>query len=288
MKTSVSLPVGRHGLLFLAFAVSTIFSCSEKPTDTIIIYTDSIVTDVSRHPIGINLDYFMDGDLDLRRTRNTTEALKAMGVKFLRYPGGDKSDLNLFSVPPYDSARPSLARTGKGAVDDYANILKDYKDFKYDVLDFDEFISVCRTLGAEPVVVVPSDSYLKNFPPGCTFTGRADLIKHAAEWVRYSNIKKKYGVKYWMVGNECWNPNNPNFTAEIYAQDVLDFSKAMKAVDSTILIAANGNNANYFKPIIQKAGDLIDYLTLSNYPVWDYKAGYSTYRDTFQNLEGAW
>jgi alpha-L-arabinofuranosidase len=255
-----------------------------EPDAILTIYPDSILNDVSRHPIGINLDYFMDGDRYPNGQRVTTDALKKMGIKYLRYPGGDKSDLNLFSVPPYERSVPTLARTGKGAVDDYVYILKDYKNFKYDVLDFDEFMTMCSELHAEPVIVVPADSYLKKYPPGCTWTDRESLIKNAVEWVRYANIKKRYRIKYWMVGNECWNPNNVNSTAEIYAQDVLDFSKAMKAVDPSITIAANGNNADYFKPVIQKAGDAIDYLTLSNYPVWDYHRGYFTYRDTLQNL----
>ena len=214
---------------------------------TIKIYTDSIVSDVSHHPVGINIDYFMDGDRYPDGQQLTTKALKEMGVKYLRYPGGDKSDLNLFSIPPYEKADPRLARTGKGAVDDYSNILKNYNDFRFDVLDFDEFIGMCKELSAEPVVVVPADSYLGNYPKGTSVTKREDLIKHAVEWVRYANIKKKLGIKYWMVGNECWNPNNPNSSAEIYAKDVLDFAKAMKAVDSTITISANGNNADYFK-----------------------------------------
>ena len=272
-------------LLILTVLIGT--SCREnRTTETVYVYTDSVVTDVSRHPVGMNVDFFMDGDLDLKRSRNTTDALKAMGVRYLRYPGGDKSDLNLFSVPPYEKSVPTLARTGKGAVDDSANILDAYKVFRYDVLDFDEFMTMCRKLDAEPVIVVPADSYLKDYPAGCTFTGRDDLIKNAAEWVRYANIKKNYGIKYWMVGNECWNPNNPNSTAEIYARDVLDFATAMKAVDTTITISANGNNEDFFKPVIQIAGDVIDFLTLSNYPVWNYSRGYLTYRDTLQDLIG--
>ena len=253
-------------------------------SDTLVIYPDSIVSNVSHHPVGINLDYFMDGDRYVNPKRTVTDALQAMGVKYLRYPGGDKSDLNLFSVPPYEKSQPTLARTGKGAVDDYVRILKDYKGFKYDVLDFDEYIAVCRSIRAEPVVVVPADSYLKNYPAGCTWTGREALIRHATEWVRYSNIKKKYGVKYWMIGNECWHPNNPNSTAEIYARDVVDFSKAMKAVDPAIAIIPNGNTEEYFGTILKIAGDYIDYLCLSNYPVYNWRAGYKTYRDTLQYL----
>ncbi len=272
-------------VLFLIASSVLLESTKVKGQDEILnVYVDSVVSDVSRHPIGINLDYFMDGGRYPHPKHSVEDALKGMGVKYLRYPGGDKSDLNLFSVPPYDKSRPTLARTGKGAVDDYVEILKDYKDFKYDVLDFDEYMTLCKHLNAVPVVVVPADSYLKKYPPGCTWTGRADLIKNAVEWVRYANIKKKYGVKYWMIGNECWNANNENSTAEIYAQDVLDFAKAMKAVDPSIAIIPNGNSVDYFGTIIKKAGDYIDYLCLSNYPVWNYYAGYKTYRDTLHNF----
>jgi alpha-L-arabinofuranosidase len=273
-------------IFFLPLALCLwLFSCTVKNVDeTVRIFPDSLLADVHHHPIGINLDYFMDGDRYSNPSRSVTDALKEMGVKYLRYPGGDKSDLNLFSSPPYEKAQPLLARTGKGAVDDYERILKNHREFKFDVLDFDEFMTMCRNIHAEPVVTVPADSYLKKYPPGCTFTGRAALIKHAVEWVRYANIKKHYGVKYWMIGNECWHSNNPNSTAAIYATDVLDFSRAMKAVDPTIAVIPNGNSTDDFKTLIKIAGNNIDYLCVSNYPVYNYHAGYLTYRDTLHYL----
>ena len=279
---------GRLVLLFLIIVASATLFISFTPKETvqITIYTDSVLNDVSNHPVGINLNYFMDDGRYPNAPRSTTEALKAMGVKYIRYPGGDKSDFNLFSTYPYEKSAPALARTGKGATDDYANVLKNYKEFKWDVLDFDEFIIMCRKLNAEPVVVVPADGYLKNYPEGCTFTSRDSLLKHAQAWVRYANIKKKYNIKYWMIGNECWNKNNENSNYDIYAKDVLDFAKAMKAVDPTIATIPNGNTVEEFGKVITVAGDYVDYLCLSNYPVWDYRAGYLTYRDTLQNLTG--
>ncbi len=261
-----------------------LLSCVKRPEPLVItIDPDSVLADVSNHPVGINLDYFMDGDRFPDASQPVTQVLSEMGVKYLRYPGGDKSDLNLFSVPPYDRSYPTLARTGKGAAD-YPRVLKNYREFKYDVLDFDEYIALCREINAEPVVVVPADGYLVDYPPGDTWTKREDLIKHAVEWVRYSNIKKKYNVHFWMIGNECWHQNNENSTAEIYAKDVLDFAKAMKAVDSSIAIIPNGNSVDFFSEVIRTAGDYIDYLCLSNYPVYNYYSGYISYRDSAQNL----
>jgi hypothetical protein len=87
-----------------------------------------------------------------------------------------------------------------------------------------------------------------------------------------------------MIANESWNSNNVNSTADIYAQDVIDFSKAMKEVDSTILIIANGDHDEFIKTVINRAGDYIDRLTSSNYGVWNFDRGYKTYQDTAQVL----
>jgi len=227
----------------------------------------------------------MDDDAYLKPKRSTVEALKALGVKYLRYPGGNKSDFYFFSVPPYQKSQPTLARTGKGAVgDSRAKILKDYSQFKYDVLDFDEFMDICHTIEAVPVICVAADEYLVDYPQGCTVSDRQTLIQHAVEWVRYANIKKKYNVKYWLIGNESWHKQNENSTPEIYANDVVDFSRAMKAVDPSIKIVANGRTIQWWQKALPICVKDIDYLCVSNYPVRDYKKGYLTYRDNITDL----
>lgn len=248
------------------------------------VYPDSVLADVSHHPVGINLDYFTDDDRYLEPETRTADALKKMGVKYLRYPGGNKSDFYFFSVPPYEKSIPTLARTGKGAVGGRQRMLNNYSEFAVDVLDFDEFMDMCREIGAEPVICVAADEYLVDYPEGCTWASRDELISHAAEWVRYANVRKGYGVKYWLIGNESWHRQNKNSTAEIYARDVVDFSKAMKAVDPSIKIIPNGNSVDFWEKVITIAGDYVDHLCLSNYPVYEYKAGYLTYRDTLQDL----
>ena len=260
--------------------------CSDtKSRVRVTVFPDSVLSNVSNHPVGINVDYFMDDDKFLKPARSTVEALKSMGIKYLRYPGGNKSDQYLFSLPPYEKSQPALARTGKEATG-YERVIKDYRDYKHDVLDFDEFISMCREVGAEPVIVVAADEYLVKYPQGNSVTNREGLIRNAVEWVRYSNIRKKYNVRYWMIGNECWHENNVNSTPEIYARDVVDFSHAMKAIDPSIFIIPNGNSVDFFKTLLSIAGNDIDYLCLSNYPVWNYTAGYVSYKDTLKDLLG--
>ena len=274
---------------FLSFVISftiLLHACNSSNYETIIhIFPDSVLSDVSNHPVGINTDYFMDDDNYLNPERKLVDALRDMGVKYLRYPGGNKSDFYFFSIPPWEKSIPTLARTGKGAVGGRDRMLnEDRTDFAVDVMDFDEFIALCRELDAEPIITVAADEYLKEYPEGTTWSDRETLIKHAVEWVRYSNIKKGYNVKYWMIGNESWHKQNENSTAEIYAKDVVDFSKAMKEVDPSIFIIPNGNSVEFNDTVLAIAKDHIDYFCISNYPIYEYEDGYATYRDTLQDL----
>ena len=256
-------------LICTPLALCMLLSCTGQQV-VVKINTDSVLNDISDHPVGINLDYLTDDDKYLQPQRPLVEALRAMGVKYLRYPGGNKSDFYFFSRPPYEKAEPTLARTGEHATGGRGEMLKDdYTAFRYDVLDFDEFIHICRQVGAEPVVVVAADEYLVKYPPGSTWSSREQLLQHAVEWVKYANIKKRYQVKYWMIGNESWHKENENSSAQIYAQDVVDFSRAMKAIDPSILIIPNGNNKEWWKTVLTIAADHIDALCVSNYPLSD-------------------
>ena len=257
----------------------------EKEIVSISIYPDSVLNDVSNHRLGINLDYFMDNDQYLHPKRDLASALKAMGVKYLRYPGGNKSDFYFFSRPPYDRSIPTLARTGKDAVAGRNRALNaTATDFKNSPLGFDEYMTVCKKIDAEPVIVVAGDEYLVNYPAGSTWSTREQLIKNAVEWVRYANIKKHYNIKYWMIANESWGGENKNSNADIYAQDVKDFSKAMKAVDPSILIIPNGNSDAWWKTILTKDAGYIDAICLSNYPVYKLPNGFPSYRDSVLNF----
>ena len=54
----------KKNLLITATLVLSLFtSCAHKMGDAIAItvYTDSIVSDISNHPVGINLNFIMDG-----------------------------------------------------------------------------------------------------------------------------------------------------------------------------------------------------------------------------------
>ena len=190
---------------------------------------DIISVDLSKvlsHPaansIGINLNYLRDDNNNLEGARPIQETLKEMGVGWLRYPGGEKSDRHLWSQPPWNEPDPQV----KGS---YLNQVKD-------ILDFDEYIEYAKQAGAEPYVVV---GYGRENRTGFT---KRQYLENAIEWVKYANVKNNYGVKYWEIGNENWNNNTA--TPKQMAEIVVEFSRAMKAVDPSIKVgSSNGRGA---------------------------------------------
>jgi hypothetical protein len=118
-------------------------------------------------------------------------------------------------------------------------------------------------------------------------TGSAD---EAAAWVRYANVTKGYNAKYWIVGNENYGnghyganweaDNHDDKSPTAYANLVVQFSDAMKAVDSTIKVGAvltmpanwpdglvgSGDAATWNKAVLTIAGAKIDFVDLHWYP----------------------
>lgn len=247
------------------------------------------LNDVSRKPIGINMDYLMDGDyITPAPPIGTTDALRNLGVKILRYPGGEKSDNYLWSVAPWDKANPRFARTGscEWPTGDTRFANTDYTTMKSNVLDFDEFMTMSNSLGAKPLIVVAYDAMYKASACGGKVPTRAELLTNAEEWVRYANIKKGYNIKYWMIGNESYMSCNYNgcASASQYRDDVIEFSKRMKAIDPTIKIIANGDGNAWWSTVLPTAAAHIDYIGISNYPVWQFGGGYNYYRDNNHNF----
>ncbi|MCF0223100.1 MAG: discoidin domain-containing protein [Fibrobacter sp.] len=84
-------------------------------------------------------------------------------------------------------------------------------------------------------------SYIKSIPSAkaviCVNAGTG-TSKEAAAWVRYANKVKKYDIKNWQIGNELdgeWEESGP-ISARQYAARFLEYARAMKAVDSTIIL----------------------------------------------------
>ncbi|HEY8925447.1 MAG TPA: hypothetical protein VIU64_13765, partial [Polyangia bacterium] len=157
------------------------------------------------------------------------ELIRSAGAQTLRYPGGSTSDnYHWLSNTPDD---PSQGGTDPNAT-------------------FDAYMAVVKATGAEAMITV-------NYGSGTE--------QEAADWVRYANrggphyrgpvpsypgASRKghaYGVRYWEIGNELygdgtygaqWEVNHKPHDPATYAQGVVSYSAAMKAVDPSIQIGA--------------------------------------------------
>ncbi|MBN1551636.1 hypothetical protein JW979_09210, partial [bacterium] len=184
--------------------------------------------------------------------------LREMGVKFLRYPGGEKSDFHLFS----DLAKIKHVPQVFGS---YRRFAEDYQ-----IMDFDAFMDVIKSVDATPHVVTGYDSFART---GITLDR---YLENAVEWVRYANITKKYGVINWEIGNENWH--NQTGDPEDIARIVSLFSREMKKIDPAIRIGASGNSREWWQRFLPDAADYLDFLTVSSYSCWDWKS-YQYYAD---------
>jgi len=122
-------------------------------------------------------------------------------------------------------------------------------------------MALVQFTGAEPVIVVCYDNIAKFAGTSVTIDS---MLEAAVAWVRYANIERGYGIRYWEIGNEAWVAGGPDVAT--YAADVARFSKAMKAVDPTILTGASGVTwLNDWKTILPVAGRDMDLLIQPSY-----------------------
>ncbi len=97
---------------------------------------------------------------------------------------------------------------------------------------FDQFVQLAKQVGAQPLLTV-------NYGTGTP--------QEAAAWVKYANVTKKYGIRYWEIGNEVygdgeyqhvsWEQNlHTHKGPHGYGVNALQYIKAMRAVDPHIQI----------------------------------------------------
>jgi hypothetical protein len=286
--------------LGIALAAPALAASPAAPPDTTAsVDAGRILRTSNRSLLGIDVDYLLDADANRRPgARKLARAILDLRAGSLRYPGGEKSDGMLWAAPPaFRTPHPTLARLGPDEWPSNDARVYDLFGRRYvrKPLDFDAFIRLCRQTGAEPVVVVAYDSMYRPGTPGETVPDKATLLENAVSWVRYANIERRYGVKYWEIGNESYfYVYNGGAKAADYARDLPVFAAAMKGVDPTIRIGANGpvgaddvgalDNLNgittpWWQAVFGQAAASIDFISVHEYPCYAWY-GYDAYRDS--------
>ncbi|MCR4411436.1 MAG: DUF1080 domain-containing protein [Thermoguttaceae bacterium] len=142
----------------------------------------------------------------------------------------------------------------------------------------DEFIAMCRKVGAEPLLVVNIGT------PQWRHEGtEEEYLQDVLDWIEYCNgpadsawgkvraaggHPEPYRVKFWEIDNETWGMG-----AAAYADAVCRIAPRMKKADPSIKLAAcgsagygdKGNGLEWNREIIQRCAELIDYLSIHHY-----------------------
>ena len=197
-------------------------------------------------------------------SRPVLEAVRAIRPGLIRYPGGCFADTYHWQdgIGPREKRprRPNRmwGRFGKALGPD------DHNHF-----GTDEFLALCREVGAEPMLTV-------NVGSGAP--------EEAAAWVEYCNGSddslwgrlrvangraEPWAVKYWCVGNEMWNPGEFGFCGPAtYARRLIKFSQAMRTKDPSIRLIAVGaiDPWNWWnRTVLEDGGPHADYLSIHAY-----------------------
>lgn len=246
---------------------SKVFGVEKRSVDDAIIeiMPDDIISTVSPYLFGSNIRWLWnaDGAWDWKKkaaNKNVLGALLELKPTVMRYPGGSEANR-------YDW------RAGVGPVQLRPMLVGvDGNDVSF--FGTDEFLALCKQIGAEPIITANA----------ATLTER-----DAAEWVKYTNSRKKNDlmkVKFWEIGNE---PEGEGIASRQYAEKVNLFANAMKAADPDIQIGAavsdrsDPDAAKWDSPLLQAAGKNIDFITPHFYSI--FNSGWVFYGDRAKSVE---
>jgi alpha-N-arabinofuranosidase len=186
------------------------------------------------------------------------QALSDLRPSFIRWPGGSFASTYKWQegIGPYAGRgyHPNLFWGG----------YSDYYGF-----GTDEFLGLCRKVGAEPLIVLAA--------PGT----KPEQVEYAMDWVRYLNDapstewgrkraanghSEPYGVTLFQIDNE---PMNNGFTPETYAEIVNVYGRRLREIAPNARIVACGqkrsSDMDWSETVIDLAGDNFDILGCHNY-----------------------
>ena len=203
--------------------------------------------------------------------------LREMQIPVARFPGGTDVDyvdwLDMIdNVPGRDAERPTtVGHTGNRVTNNFG---------------YDEFLRMCEELKIESILVV-------NFRDGLLDKdGPERAAQHAAKLVAYANAStdarlpgdlglwpklraknghsKPYGVKYLQIGNETWAFWR-KASLEHYIETLEAFTEAIRSVDPTVQIIADGQPVELATEVYRRLGDRIAYFAVHHYQPWQIR-----------------
>lgn len=223
--------------------------------------TSAIRRTIPRDIFGTNIEIIRDanGLWETRRNRLDPDIVamaRDMGITLVRFPGGVWSDAYDWRNGIGPQSARATTPTHPGAEERFRH-----------VFGTDEALAFAREIGGSLLITVNAGN------------GTPEL---AADWVRYVNGEggrspRNGRVTWWEIGNELYMHNDASggsTTPERYADRVVQFARAMRAVDPNIRIAAIGlrnfgryrfnAHDNWNEVVLRRAGGAIDLLAVHN------------------------
>ena len=215
--------------------------------------------------------------------KDVVEALKAINVPVLRWPGGCFGDTyHWMDGIGAKENRKKIVNTNWGGVTE---------DNSFGTHEFLEF---CKQVGCEPYI------------SGNVGSG---TVQELSDWIEYCNmggvspmadLRRKNGqeepwnVKFWGIGNENWGCGG-NMSPDFYASVARQFSTFMRNYDNEhpiykIACGANADDFEWVRVVAERIGNMADALSLHYYtvtgPEWNKKnsATKFTADDYFETL----
>lgn len=206
--------------------------------------------------------------------KDVIEAMKELKLSVVRWPGGCFVSGYHWLEGVGENRKPS---------DDMAWGVRDPNSF-----GTNEFVEWCRLVGCEPFI--------------CTNAGNG-TPEEMRDWVEYCNqtqgqyarLRKESGhpdplkVNLWSIGNENWGSHEiGKKSVDEWGPLVLESAKLMQAVDPSIRLAAAAlPNREWTMPLLEAAGEHLDYVSIHRYwlPLWQ-KNAMPSYLDCIMHSEG--
>ncbi len=218
----------------------------------------------AKNPTGFCMSFLNDADATNRPS--LSPVMKSMKVGSLRFPGGTMAENYLFhdlskGSPAEGHLQPRAIVPDK--VPGQGKWVQPDGSFTPDTMDFDKFVTLCRESGAEPIVMVSAKGH-KLEGSACD---EETILRNAEEWVRYANVTRKLGIKYWEIGNEMDHKKSADaISKDEYLALYRKLATRMKAVDPTIHPGlGTGHGPDYTRAALQLCPELVDFVVVHKY-----------------------
>jgi hypothetical protein len=161
---------------------------------------------------------------------------------------------------PYDRGFMGITFRHQNVLSSYRfmwreNTIQPYSSNRpWGVQDFEGQIRFARESGFTPIVSV----------------NMRDSASSAAVLVQDLNVKRKYNIKYWELGNEIYAWGDGYLPNTTYADKIREFSQAMKAKDPSIKVGATLliGFSDWDIEVIKRAASYFDFVIFHFYPHW--------------------